>query len=335
MFERLATTVTGLSQRVDRITVQEFVDCSRRHGAGDARRPHGHGQAARGDLHRVADVPRGVACSTSRRSPPPPTRSGCASTRSATRSGPRVVDRRRRGRVRARCRRARWSVRSCRGARTTTAGRPWSPRSTGPAPTSPSGTSTIDGGFLVRVLLEGAPNITVELRIGRDADPRARRRLRRPSRRRDDRGSGHPVRARRAHPGSWCPRSSAPTGGRRPDPRAANPTSNHSAGGRSGTEGRDPRDRRRTVRLVGVPGLGAGHRRRVRHRPRRLVPPLRLEGSDRRRARRALPGRARRCGRDRRSRISRRPTRGRFAERIAGLGRASPSAPSAIAPRYC
>ena len=29
MFERLATTVTGLSQRVDRITVSEFVDCSK------------------------------------------------------------------------------------------------------------------------------------------------------------------------------------------------------------------------------------------------------------------------------------------------------------------
>jgi hypothetical protein len=28
MFERLAATVTGLSQRIDRITVQEFVDCS-------------------------------------------------------------------------------------------------------------------------------------------------------------------------------------------------------------------------------------------------------------------------------------------------------------------
>jgi hypothetical protein len=28
MFERLATSVTALSQRVDRITVQEFVDCS-------------------------------------------------------------------------------------------------------------------------------------------------------------------------------------------------------------------------------------------------------------------------------------------------------------------
>src|SRR5690606_36998512 len=29
MFERLAASVTALSQRVDRITVQEFVDCSR------------------------------------------------------------------------------------------------------------------------------------------------------------------------------------------------------------------------------------------------------------------------------------------------------------------
>jgi hypothetical protein len=29
MFERLATSITALSQRVDRITVQEFVDCSR------------------------------------------------------------------------------------------------------------------------------------------------------------------------------------------------------------------------------------------------------------------------------------------------------------------
>jgi hypothetical protein len=29
MFERLATMVTGLTQRVDRVTVQEFVDCSR------------------------------------------------------------------------------------------------------------------------------------------------------------------------------------------------------------------------------------------------------------------------------------------------------------------
>ncbi|EKF23427.1 hypothetical protein C731_2581 [Mycolicibacterium hassiacum DSM 44199] len=28
MFERLTTTATALSQRVDRITVQEFVDCS-------------------------------------------------------------------------------------------------------------------------------------------------------------------------------------------------------------------------------------------------------------------------------------------------------------------
>ena len=28
MFERLATSVTALSQRIDRITVQEFVDCS-------------------------------------------------------------------------------------------------------------------------------------------------------------------------------------------------------------------------------------------------------------------------------------------------------------------
>ena len=28
MFERLATSLTALSQRVDKITVQEFVDCS-------------------------------------------------------------------------------------------------------------------------------------------------------------------------------------------------------------------------------------------------------------------------------------------------------------------
>ncbi|BBZ38822.1 NAD(P)H-dependent amine dehydrogenase family protein [Mycobacterium conspicuum] len=34
MFERLATTLTGLSQRVDRITVSEFVDCSAVPGKG-------------------------------------------------------------------------------------------------------------------------------------------------------------------------------------------------------------------------------------------------------------------------------------------------------------
>ncbi len=89
MFERLATTLTALSAagRPDhRAGVRRL---PRRLGQGDARRPHGHGQAARRDHAPTRRCSGPCRSSTSRPSRPRPTSSASASTRSAAPSRPR------------------------------------------------------------------------------------------------------------------------------------------------------------------------------------------------------------------------------------------------------
>ena len=71
--------------------------------------------------------------------------------------------------------------------------------------------------------------------------------------------------------------------------------------GRRGAQNGDPRHRRGAVRVVGAAHVAEGDRRRLRHPAGQPLPPLRVEGSDHRRAGRALPRRPRRHRRARRS----------------------------------
>ena len=166
MFERLATAITALSQRVDRITVQEVVDC-RGVGAkemlvdlmGMGRQPeeistdsamfravsvqYEQALAAAADVLalRVDEIHHSIRTATARHdivlAPP-------------------------------RCPQAASSDRSSRGARCTT-GEPvlvaeehWT------VTDIPEWDLTLDGEFLVRVRVEGVPSLSLDLRIGNE-----------------------------------------------------------------------------------------------------------------------------------------------------------------------
>ena len=197
MFERLATSRHRAFPAGGQDHGAGVRRLLRRVGEGDARRPHGHGEAARGDHASSRRCSAPSPCSTSRRSAPPPTCSGSRSTRSATRSRParsshdvevacgtlpagtrrgsdHVVDRvpRRRPGARGRGVLDRHRRHPGMGPR----------RSSGP--------------FLVRVIVDGVPPLQRRPHHRQRRGRRARGHVGRAAGGGDDRGAGHPRRPR-------------------------------------------------------------------------------------------------------------------------------------------
>ena len=167
MFERLATSLTALSQRVDKITVQEFVDCSGVSGTEMLVDLMGMGKQPEDITDRRRRCSAPCPCSTSRRSAPPPTCSAWSSTRSATRSRPARRPTTSRSPA-APCPRAPSSGRSCRGpayrdgAPVLVAEEYWT------VTDIPGWDLDLERTFLVRVIVDGVPPLRVELTIGND-----------------------------------------------------------------------------------------------------------------------------------------------------------------------